>query len=125
MDNLSTAIPIVIKVLRWIARIISLLFVLTTLFFMVGEGFFEHLPPIIMILMGVLMIGGLVLAWKWEFIGALTSLVGFIGVSVLNPGALTKPLMYIVPGTAILFLLCWRMSGPARPVATNTSETKT
>jgi hypothetical protein len=65
--------------------------------------------------MGVIMLLGLGLAWKWELVGALLGLLGFIGVLMFNPGMLTKPLMYIIPTTAILFLLCWWSSKSHRP----------
>jgi hypothetical protein len=85
------------------------------LFFAIAELMTSPNPnseptPIAMILVMILMLGGLGLAWKWELIGALVSLVGFIGVGILNPDAMTKPGMYIFPLTAILFLINWRLS---------------
>ena len=103
------------KVIRWIARILGLLLILLTLFFAIAQSITEHNPtseptPIVMILVGVLMLGGLGLAWKWELIGALISLVGFFGVGILNPNGLLMPMMYLFPLTAILFLICWWLS---------------
>lgn len=103
------------RVIKWIARILGLLLILLTLFFAIPELITEHKPnaeptSISIILMGVLMLGGLGFAWKWELIGALISLVGFIGVGILNPDALTMPMMYLFPLTALLFLICWRLS---------------
>ena len=102
-----------IRVIRRIARILGLLLILLTLSFVIVELIFEHSPtseptPIVMIIMGVFILGGLGLAWKWELIGALISLVGFIGVCILNPDAMRMPMVYLFPLTAILFLICWR-----------------
>ena len=108
-----------IRVIRRIARISGLILILLTLSFAIVYIFFseEYNPnsepeptPIAMILAGVFILGGLGLAWKWELIGALISLLGFIGVGILNPDALTKPMMYLFPLTAILFLICWSLS---------------
>ena len=103
------------RAIRWIARVLGLLLILLTLFLAIPELMTEHNPnaeptPIAMILAGVLMLGGLGLAWKWELIGALISIVGFIGVGILNQDAMTKPMMYLFPLTAILFLICWWLS---------------
>lgn len=107
------------RVLRRTARISGLILILLTLSFAIMYIFFpeQHNPnaepepnQIALILLGVLIIVGLGLAWKWELIGAMISLVGFIGVGILNPDAMTKPMMYLFPITAILFLICWRLS---------------
>lgn len=107
------------RVIRRIARILGLILILLTLSFAIVYIFFpeqqnpnaEPNPtPIAMILAGVFILGGLGLAWKWELIGALISLIGFIGVGILNPDVMTKPMMYLFPLTAILFLICWWLS---------------
>ncbi len=101
----------VVKAMRWTARIIALLMVLITLLFMVGEAMSgnhtqgNQTAPM-MIVMGAMMLGGLVIAWKWELWGSLISLIGFVGVGVLNPNAFTKPGMYIFAIPSILFLVC-------------------
>jgi len=107
------------RVLRRIARILGLILILLTLSFAIVYIFFpeQHNPntepeptPIAGILVGVFILGGLGLAWKWELPGALISLAGFIGVGILSPDAMTKPMMYLFPATAILFLICWWLS---------------
>ena len=124
MENTASLDSRPVKVMRWIARIIGLLLILLTLYFMIGEGLTEHRPnaqptPIINILVGVLMLGGLGLAWKWELIGALTSLVGFIGVAIVNPDALTRPGMFLFAIPSILFLLCWLLRKSHQPIETS------
>jgi hypothetical protein len=88
--------------------------IIFTLFFMIAEEWGAPLRMIVVI--GVLMLIGLGIAWKWELVGALISLVGFIGAMILNPDMRTNPMMYLfyaVP--AILFLLCWWRSKSLRP----------
>jgi len=115
MKNKTTLERKTTKAIRWIARIMGLLLILLTLAFAIPELITEHNPNaeptrIDIILAGVIMLGGLGLAWKWELIGSLISLLGFIGVGIINPDALAKPMMYLFPLTAILFLICWRLS---------------
>ena len=103
-----------IKVIRWIARIMSLLVILATLFLMIPDVW--GAPLQMAVVMGLLIPIGLGIAWKWELVGALISLVGFIGAMILNPDMRTNPMMYLfyaVP--AILFLLCWWRSKSLRP----------
>lgn len=128
MQSSSSAHPARIKVMRWTARTVSLLFILLTLFFFAAEEIFRDHPrteplPIVSLVLGALLLIGLGLAWKWEFPGALMSLVAFIGISIVNPGELTNALWYIFPLTAILFLLCWWSSRSPRPAEGNVSAT--
>lgn len=46
---------------------------------------------------------GLALAWKWELIGGIISLLAFITIFIVNPEALLWP-MFIFQGNAILFI---------------------
>jgi hypothetical protein len=46
---------------------------------------------------------GLVLAWKWEFIGGIISLLAFIMIFIINADAMVLP-MFICPANAILFI---------------------
>ncbi len=115
MKNNTSLENKITRVIRWIARILGLLLILLTLFFAIAESITSTNPnaeqtPIAMLLAGFFILGGLGLAWKWELIGALISLLGFIGIGVLNPDAMTKPMMYLFPLIAILFLICWSLS---------------
>jgi hypothetical protein len=117
-----------VKVVRRIARILSLLLVLLTLFFAIAEAVSEgshpygQPAPIVNILVGVLMLAGMILAWRWEFAGGLLSLIGFIGVGIVNPDALTKPMMYIFAVPSVLFLVCWGVSRSHRLQADDVSR---
>lgn len=117
MDNQKSSKNKTTKIPRWTARILGLLMILLTLTFAIGEALTEPHPnaeptPVLNYLWGFLMLGGLALAWKWELIGALISLIGFIGVGIVNPDALLKPGMYLFAVPAILFLYCWRKKEP-------------
>jgi hypothetical protein len=103
------------RVIRRTARILGILLILLTLTFIIVEIMTEGNPnsepiPIVMIMSGVFILGGLGLAWKWELVGALISLVGFVGVGILNSDAMAMPMMYLFSIIAILFLICWWLS---------------
>lgn len=120
MNNAASRDSRPIKVTRWSARILGLLLILLVLFFMIAEGLTENRPnaeptPIINIIAGVLMLGGLGLAWKWELLGALTSLVGFVGGVISNPDALTRLGMPLFAAPSLLLLLCWWLSKSRQP----------
>jgi len=117
MENKKSTKNKTTKIIRWIARILGLLMILLTLIFAIGEALTEPQPnseqtPVLNYLWGFLMLGGLALAWKWELMGALISLIGFIGIGIVNPDALLKPGMYFFAIPAILFLYCWRKKEP-------------
>jgi hypothetical protein len=105
------------KELRWILRGLSGLIIAFSLFMFIGETFFSENPgkpfTINEILqlspMGIGLIG-LILAWKWEFIGGTIALVPFIVLATMEPTVLEVPLMYVWPLTAMLFILLWALS---------------
>ncbi len=115
MKSTSSPFNRLIKVTRFAARIISIMLILVFLIFYIAESLDQNKggppTPILNIVVGVLMLGGLVVAFKWEFTGGLASLIGFIGIGFVNPDALTKPLFYLFALPAVLFVLCgfWSM----------------
>jgi hypothetical protein len=107
-----------IAIVRWIARILSGLFIILCLMFFVGEA----LVPLILFpapdatpltgnamlqltLTGLSLLG-LALAWKWEAIGGSIALAAYVIVGIINPGAF---IIFPVPLSALLFLACWWM----------------
>jgi len=97
---------------RLVARILSALFVSFALMMFIGESMESakkaHAEPMslyVIIQLCLFGIGllGLVLAWKWELIGGIISLLAFITIFIVNPEALLWP-MFIFPGNAILFI---------------------
>jgi len=105
-----------ITIIRWVARILSALFIILCLMFFVGEA----LVPLILFpapdatpltgnamlqlaLTGLSLLG-LALAWKWEAIGGSIALAAYVIVGIINPGAF---IIFPVPLSALLFLACW------------------
>ena len=109
--------PLLIKIFRWVLRVLSGLIIVFFLFMFIGEAFFSENPgkPIStndilqLSTMGLGLIG-LGLAWKWELIGGIIALAAFIALVVINPTVINPSLLYIVPITAILFILLWTIS---------------
>ena len=121
MENAVFSDPILIRIVRWTARTISLLAIFIVLFFAIAEAMTDdqgtgESTPFLNILMGVLMLGGLGIAWRWELTGAMISIVGFIGVIILNPDAGLKPGMILFAFPAILYLICgiWHKLSPRK-----------
>ena len=109
--------PLFIKIFRWVLRVLSGLFIVFFLFMFIGEAFFGENPgkPIStndilqLSAMGISIIG-LGLAWKWELIGGIIALVAFVALVFINPNVINPSLLYIVPITAILFIVFWAIS---------------
>ena len=100
------------KTPRLVARILSAIFIGFALMMFIGETMEsskranpEPMSVYSMIQLALFGIGlfGLALAWKWEFIGGIISLLAFITIFIVNPDALVWP-MFIFPGNAILFI---------------------
>jgi hypothetical protein len=84
----------------------------------IGETWFGEIPgnPMIqyeILQLSVMGIGliGLGLAWKWELIGVIIALVTFVALAIINPLIQDGfPWTYLVPITAILFIVLWTVS---------------
>lgn len=101
-----------ISLIRWIARIVGLLYIAFFLLMLIGEGmspakltFHEGLGFVFIFIYFV----GLILAWKWEGVGGWIAIGGTIGwaVAIEEYSLLTV----IMAAPAILFLICWLLSG--------------
>jgi len=112
MENEAPILASFINVIRWITRIFSALAILFTLMMELGELLANESNDgsgvqTTMIFAGVMMLGGLLVAWKWEVWGGLISLAGFFQVAFINPRVWQLPMMYILFLTpALLFLIC-------------------
>jgi hypothetical protein len=104
------------KVLRWVLRGFSGLIIGFSLFFFIGETFFEEAgdPMTINVILQLSIAGmglaGLGLAWKWELMGGIISLVSFGVLAIINPVVLKFPLLFVWPLLAILFLVLGAIS---------------
>ena len=99
-----------IKIVRIIARSISLLMIALSIFFIIGEALTEHghtpsLTPLPNIVAGLLMLGGLAIAWWRELFGGIISIIGFACVMTLNARNASLPMMYLFLLPAVLFLV--------------------
>jgi len=97
--------------IRMVARFLGSILFLMIIMFAIGEG----LPnPLTLSLKEgttfftfVVMLSGLVIAWKWEGIGGLTVLCGYILFLIINPHSMALGVITMFPVTGLLFLLYW------------------
>ncbi len=115
MEDSVKSKPELTSMIRWTARILSMVTIGVVLLFMVGEGFdYTRIKPDEWALFLFFPIGisvGMILAWWQEGIGGIISvgsLVMFYGVHFANAGKFPSGwawLIFTIPG--FLFLLCW------------------
>jgi len=100
------------KTPRIVARIMSAIIVAFALMMFIGEtmesakrGTSSPMTTYTIIQLALFAIGllGLALAWKWELLGGIISLLAFIILFIVNPAALLLP-MFIFPANAIIFI---------------------
>jgi len=104
-------------VLRWIGRILGLLIIAFVLLMAIGQGFDPrglNGTELAMSLALLTSLVGMGLAWRWELVGGLLSLIGMFGFYLINfaaagrfPGGPIFPLCF-VPG-AIAIFCGWRV----------------
>jgi len=113
----SSTIPLHIKILRWIARIWSILIAIAALMIIFTPDPYatEPVPAedwFLLSLWGVAILG-LLIAWRWELVGSLITIVTMF-IRELAWGILKGPWMasfliiwlFVVP-PALLFLFVW------------------
>lgn len=102
---------------RWSARILSSLIVLLFGFFLVAHLIGDQGGPsrpltwsdYVILVTLVISLMGLLLAWKRELAGAAITLVAIVVCASMNWKVLIFP-GALMPITAVLYLLSWRMS---------------
>ncbi|HHZ65933.1 MAG TPA: hypothetical protein EYN38_11640 [Flavobacteriales bacterium] len=105
------------NIIRWTARIWSLLS-LAFMLFMVGGHIFGSEPQSIIDMKDLLMLvffptgvlTGLFLAWKWEGTGGIATIGSIIGLYVLRPDLILDPLIASLVAPGVLFLIYWLLS---------------
>jgi hypothetical protein len=69
-------------IIRWIARVIGIVLVGLTLILAIGEGVPNLFTQPFLIQLGflalALVLSGILLAWRWEFLGGILSFVGWV-----------------------------------------------
>lgn len=97
------------NVIRWTARALSVLIVAFFIGSFLGDrssATLTAMDTIQLILWAIILLGA-VIAWKWEGIGGLIIVGGFIIKAVINPKIFSMWAMWVAPFTGILFLICW------------------
>ncbi|MCJ7667472.1 MAG: hypothetical protein MUP04_04170 [Anaerolineae bacterium] len=123
----SSVIPRIVTIIRWIARIWSILiFVLALLVIITPDPYVvEPVPLADRILMGFFGVAilGLLIAWRWEGLGGAIAIASAVGHDAtfritrgywflkLPPSAPLE-FLFVLPG--ILFLVCWALSRSKR-----------
>ncbi len=98
------------QILRWTARVLGTLLVLLVVVLMIGEGVPKPsiltAPEKLMFAPLIVMLLGLILAWRWEGTGGTLALSGYLLFGVLGPRLASSPFM--AGGVAgCLYLLAW------------------
>ncbi len=106
------------RVVRWVARVSSVLMAALILFFFVGSGLAEGIDPLLHLSTreAAMMVAfaaawlGLLLGWKWELYGGLLTVGGmaaFYLVDYLFSGTFPRgPFFLIFTSPSLLFLYC-------------------
>ncbi|MBT8287509.1 MAG: hypothetical protein HKN00_09115 [Flavobacteriaceae bacterium] len=107
------------KIILWIARVWSLLS-LFFMFWMVGAHFIEALSEngggisfnssresISFLFFPVCIMIGLLLAWKWEGLGGLITVLGIVGFHIIRPDLIFDPMIDGLAAPGLIFLLYW------------------
>ncbi|MFH1741677.1 MAG: hypothetical protein ABIH23_21945 [bacterium] len=100
-----------LQILRWVARMLGTAQILLVALVFIGEVVFgpEGPPPLLRpaTIMFIMMLLGLMIAWRWEGPGGLLSLLGYIGFAIVNQSLLLNTPFVVFPITAIMYLCCW------------------
>lgn len=101
--------PVSLLVLRWTARLLSLLALGVFVMFAIGEGLnLAHFSAFELVLFVFFPFGvclGMVLAWRWEGLGGAITIASLAAFYLLARPRGYAFLVLAVPG--FLFLLCW------------------
>jgi hypothetical protein len=104
-----------IKILRWIARILSVIIVGFFFLMFISETVnsihsSDIIPisglDILKITLKGIMLAGLIAAWIWELYGSILTLLAYLALGMINPSVI-NPLMLLFPVNAILFIITW------------------
>lgn len=115
----------VVMPIRWTARVLSALIVLFFGFFLVAHLFGDQGQPsrplvlsdYIILTTLITSLVGLMLAWKWEFVGASITLVAILICATVNWKVFMFPTT-LIPITALLYLFAFWMK-PVSVIAKN------
>ena len=100
------------KLLRWVARVLSGLVITFHVLSFLGDHSFVALSEIDrlnLVVWGIILLG-MVVAWKWEGWGGIIILGAFVVQVILHPDVLFMWAMWAAPFIGMLFLICWIVS---------------
>ena len=117
MNHLKNKI-LLITILRWIARIWSIVSIAFVSFFVIahiigseGFGTLNSLSEVVQFLCfpsGISI--GMILAWKWEGLGGFITTGSIIAFHVIRPDLIFDAGIDGLAAPGILFLVCWLLS---------------
>ena len=96
-------------IFRWTARVVGTVLVGLTLFIAIGEGMPNLFKQPFVIQIGflalALVLSGILLAWRWEFLGGIMSLAGWVLFIVVVRVSLRHSVFFILLGVPSLLFL--------------------
>ena len=106
---------IVLRIIRWTARIAGSLIALLVIVFIIGYTFGDPAlggpPPVPAIVLFGFWIAGVVIAWKREGFGGSLILVNSLASTLIASDLIWPPtLLTIFPAVGVLFCVCWLLS---------------
>jgi integral membrane sensor domain MASE1 len=114
MKELKFSEKSLIFILRYIAHLFSVLLLFVVFLFVIGEGFPSSTKftteEVLLTLSFIIMLIGLLSAWKWELFGGLLIILGFATFFIVN-SIFSKNInlgfiFYLFPLTGFLYLFC-------------------
>jgi len=117
MKSLNISFGRLLSVIRYIARLFSILLIVLIVSLSIGEGLpnpsILSITEILLFVALLVMLVGLVLSWQHEYFGGLLTIIGFILFFIVNyfsSGSLRLGFFFLLfPLTGILFVLCCRI----------------
>ena len=109
-----------LTIIRWIARVLGTLTLTFLLFMVIGEFFGSEEMGIIissedlisLLFFPISTIIGLGLAYKWEGIGGIITVIGMIGLHIVRPDLASNLIisMFAIPGLLYFIYAVWSKS---------------
>jgi hypothetical protein len=117
--NSTIAVPRSVKIIRWAARIWSVVVtvIILLMFYLSSAGASELIPPVDKFLLGLTVVAllGLFIAWRWELVGGIFTIammfIRELAWVILKGNWLVAFLMLwaLIAPPAILFLIAWSL----------------
>ena len=119
-----------IPFIRWTARIAGSLLFAFFMLFIFAHIFSGDAPNFVvmplreqLMFLGLFLeLIGIVLAWRWEGIGALLIIIGYAMFQIIEGELFTPPLFPVFLVVALMFGYCWLRGG--KPVETSVDQVK-